>query len=264
MGSTMPEEQIPETPKQKLKLNLSLDYKIVSVVLLAIVVLLLALWRPWSSAGASDRTISVTGKATLSAEPDEYVFYPNHQFKGADKDAALAELTKKSDTLTAELKKLGVPDSKIKTNSSGYGSPTIRQPEDGQTTDEITYTLTLTVTVDNRELAQKVQDYLVKTSPTGSVSPQAAFSDAKQKELEDRARDEATKDARAKADQSAENLGFKVGKVKEVSDGTGFGDVIPLGREGAASNATDSSKQLSIQPGENELNYSVTVVYYVK
>jgi uncharacterized protein len=261
----MPEEQTPEPPKQKINLKLSFDYKIISLVLLAVVIVMLALWRPWTASGTSDRTISVTGKTTLSAEPDEYVFYPSYQFKGADKDAALAELTKKSDSVVAELKKLGVQDSKIKTNSSGYGSsPAIRQPEPDQPTDEVTYSLTLTVTVGNKELAQKVQDYLVKTSPTGSVSPQSSFSEAKQKELEDRARDDATKDARAKADQSAKNLGFKLGKVKEVSDGTGFGDVIPLGREGAASNATDSSKQLSIQPGENELTYSVTVVYYVK
>ncbi len=54
---------------------------------------------------------------------------------------------------------------------------------------------------------------MVTTAPTGQVSPRPNFSDAKRKELESKARDEATKDARAKADQSARNLGFKVGKI---------------------------------------------------
>lgn len=246
------------------KLNLSLDYKIIAAVLLVIIIAMLAIWKPWSNnAGADDRTITVTGEAKVMAEPDEYIFYPNYEFRGPDKNAALNELTKKSDEIVSKIKSLGVEESKIKTNSNGYdGRP---YPVDGNSK-EVTYNLSINVRVGQREMAQKVQDYLITTSPTGSVSPQASFSDSKKKELESEARDKATQEARAKADQSAKNLGFKVGRVKSVEDGTGFG-VYPMPERGV-SNAMptldSTSSQLSVQPGENELHYSVTVVYFLR
>lgn len=252
----MPPEESADKPKNKL--SISFDLRIVVAILLVIIIAMVAIWRPWSAKTTGDRTITVSGEATVKAEPDEYVFYPSYQFKNADKDTALDELTKKSNTIVAELKKLGVEDSRIKTDSSGYGDyPVSGKPETNRTT----YTLSVTVTVGNKELAQKVQNYLVTTSPAGAVTPQPTFSDAKRKQLENQARDAATKDARAKADQSAENLGFKIGKVKQVSDGSGLGGVFPLSSGAALEDS--SRRQLTLQPGENDLNYSVTVIYYV-
>lgn len=247
---------------RKVKLNVSLDLRLITVVLLVAIAAMLVIWKPWSSTGTSNRTVEVTGEASLTAAPDEFVFYPSYEFKNADKEAALAAMTKKSDEVTAKLKELGVDESDIKTNASGYDYPVFRD----DTSDEVTYTVQVTVKVGTLALAQKVQDYLTTTTPTGAVTPQADFSDQKRKELEAKARDEATKDARAKADQSAENLGFTVGKVKSINDGAGFGGSIPFLDRGAAE-ATDSAAsttQLTIQPGENELSYSVTVVYFIR
>lgn len=246
------------------KLNVSIDLRIVVVVLLVAIAGILAVWKPWNAAADSDRTVKVTGEATVKAEPDEYVFYPSYEFKNASKDAALAEVSKKSEEITAKLKALGVADSKIKTNSSGYDRYNYYRNSD----DTTTYTLQLTVTVEAKDLAQKVQDYLVSTQPMGSVSPQASFSDAKRKQLESKARDDATKDARGKADQSARNLGFKVGKVKSIEDGTGFNQIFSTGRGASAvaldSGAETASPKLDVQPGENEITYTVTVIYYVR
>lgn len=77
-----------------------------SAVLAVGLVAVVALWRPWDSQpSAGDRTVSVSGSATLKAEPDEYVFYPSYEFKNADKTAGLKELTAKSDEVVAGLKK---------------------------------------------------------------------------------------------------------------------------------------------------------------
>jgi uncharacterized protein YggE len=246
----------------KSKLTVSLDYRIISVVLLVIVIAMIFIWKPWAATATGARTVDVTGDATITAKPDQFVFYPAYEVQNADKAAALAELTKKSDEIVAKLKDLGVADSKIKTSTSGYDYPVYYEKESGTPT----YTLQLTVTVGTNELAQKVQDYLVGTSPTGAVSPQASFSDATRKKLESQARDNATKDARAKADQMAKNLGFKVGKVKTVQDGNGFGGYAPLaeGRNMTTMIAEDTKSSLSVQPGENDLTYSVTVVYYMR
>jgi uncharacterized protein YggE len=238
-----------------------LDYRVVIGILLAVIIGMLIIWKPWEpQIDAKTRTVSVTGQAKVTATPDEFVFTPVYQFKNADRDVALSELSKKSDGVVKELKQLGVADNKIKTNSSGYDYP-VYNKEDSSVP---TYSLSLTITVDNKDLAQKVQNYLLTTSPTGSVSPQYTFSDAKRKELESKARDEATKDARSKAEQSAKNLGFTIGDIKTVNDGFNFGAYARDGIAGGAGSTDSSSAELKLQPGENDLTYQVSVVYFVK
>lgn len=255
----------------KHRLNLSLDLRLAVTLLLLIIVGMLFAWKPWSDSASrtDDRTIKVTGEATLKAEPDEYVFSPSYtiQNSAGDRAAALAEMTKRSDELIAKLKALGVSDSQIKTNADSYdrGPVSAIYPEKPEIS-QPSYTLQLTVTVARRDQAQKVQDYLNTTTPTGTVTPYAGFSTAKRKELEDKARDEATKDARRKADQSAANLDFKLGGVKSVNDGNGFSTLPYLAERGVASDVASepAPAELSVQPGQNELSYSVTVEYFVR
>jgi len=258
----MPAENPRPTSPTPNRLSFSLDPRIIILLLLAVIAGMLVSWKPWAASGADDQTIEVTGEAKVTAEPDQFIFYPSYQFKSGNKETALSELSKKSESVVAKLKELGVADNKIKTNSSGNDYPVYL--EEGAK--DATYTLQLTITVDNRELAQKVQDYLLTTTPVGAVSPQASFSEAKRKELENKARDEATKDARAKAEKSVSNLGFRLGKVKSVTDSAGFGGVLPVeGRVGIGNDAADIARsQLIIQPGENELHYSVTVSYFIR
>lgn len=247
-----------ESAKGTQKLSLSVDFRWVSLILLAAIAIMLLVWKPWSG-GVTDRTVEVTGQATVSARPDEFIFYPSYDFTNKDKDTALDQMTKKSNTLVAQLKKLGVADKDIKTNSDSWSYPIY----DGSTRSS-TYTLRLTVTVGDDKLAQKVQDYLITTTPTGSVSPQANFSDKKRKELENQARDEASKDARKKAETSAKNLGFRLAAVKTVNDGAGFGSPLVGYAQDIALPEASRSSTMAIQPGENDLTYTVAVTYYIR
>jgi uncharacterized protein len=252
--------------QQKQSLNVKIDLRIVCAVLLLAIVALFALWQPWKSTNADGRTIQVTGESVVKAEPDEYVFRPSYSFNASKKDKAISDMTDKSNRIVEKLKSLGVTENQIKTNANNYDTLTYAYyPE--KTDAGQTYTLQLTVTVKAKDIAQKVQDYLLTTSPSQQISAVPGFSNEKQKSLESQARDEATKDARQKADQSAKNLGFKIGNVKSVTDGNGFG-VYPIGAEATAGTMggvdAKSSDSMKIQPGENELSYSVTVVYYVR
>ena len=220
-------------------------------------------WHPWAAApSASDRTISVSGTSTVKAEPDEYIFYPSYDVQNADKAAGLKELTAKSEEVVAGLKKVGVADKDLKSNASGYRDYYFYNEENKMHT----YTLSVTVTVSSRDMAQKVQDYLLTTTPSGSVTPQSTFSDAKQKKLESQGRDAATKEARSKAEQQAKNLGFEVGKVKTVSDSANaYGGIEPMmAMDSAVQSSGSATAKLSVQPGENELTYSVQVTYYIR
>lgn len=244
--------------------SLSLDFRLITILLLAIIVGMLIVWKPWGAAFNDVRTVEVMGETTLRAEPDEFVFMPAYEFKNADKQAALSELTQKSKEVIEGLKNLGVAENKILTNSSG-NSFFPHYYDEGTKTNN--YTLQITAILENLELAQKVQDYLVTTLPTGSISPQFKFSDVRKKELENKARDEAIKDARAKAEQSARNLGFKIGKVRSVVDGAGFNGDFPsmdyqYETKAMGIGAEDSS--LAVKPGESKINYSVKVTYYLR
>lgn len=249
-----------EPTSSSLKLNL--NYRWLSVILAAAIIVMFLIWKPWGGVKSTDRTIDVTGQATVSARPDEFVFYPAYEFKNDDQKAALQQMTAKSNEVVAGLKNLGVLDKDIKTNSDGWAYPTAMRPEGTDT--KTTYTMRLTVTTYDEELTQKVQDYLISTTPTGTISPQATFSEKKLKDLQDKARIEASKNARTKAEQSAKNLGFKLKAVKSVNDASGFGGAYPTSEKALAIDAVAPSSVYSIHPGENDLTYSVTVTYYIR
>jgi len=248
------------TPKQSKQV--SIDYRWLIVAVLGLVIIgMLALWRPWEpKIDKNARTIDVTGQATVKAEPDQVVFMPQYSFDNADKDVSIAAASKKRSAILAQLKKLGVADKAIKADTNGYNAGFLPEKDD-----TYTYTLSLVVTLEDMKLAQKVQDYLATTSPEGQVTPQYGFTKVTQTSLESKARDLATKDAKKKAEQSADNLGFSVAGVKSVTDGSIGGypylldSKVAVGSEDSAS----SSTEFPLQPGENELNYSVSVSFYI-
>jgi uncharacterized protein YggE len=100
-----------------------------------------------------------------------------------------------------------------------------------------------------------------------------------QASLENKARNEAEQNARANAEQSAKNLGFKIASVKTVVDGGLNSDqnptpcATPLDSSGSAicegtdlsttSGSSSASPSLDLQPGQNQLYYSVQVQYYI-
>lgn len=263
------------TPQQPRKLTIPLDYRLLSVVLTIVILAMLLLWKPWQPGiDANTRTVKVTGETTISAEPDEFVFRPVYQFFNNDKGAAIKAAQDKETELVAAIKRLNIKDSQIKTHVDGFQNkrgPGIEPAlPGGDSTEEYVYTLNVTVTLTDRGKAQQLQDYLATTQPLGGVSPMPQFSTAMRKQLETKARQEATRDARTRADQSASNLGFSVKAVKSVTDGAGFG-VMPFATGAADMRAQSSATPAgapvtspSLMPGEQDYPYSVTVEYYIK
>jgi uncharacterized protein YggE len=259
--------KIPEFPpiKKKKRLSIPLDSRTLVIILLLVIAAMVIICKPWNKPPQNtDRTVQVTGEATIKAEPDEFAFSPSYEFKNANKQDALDAMSKKSDEIVAQLKKLGVNDNQIKTNADGYERGIYFPSSDsGQTS----YSLMVNVTVDKKDLAQKVQDYLVSTSPSGAVTPYSTFSKLKQKELQSKARDQAEKDAKTKAERSARNIGFKLGAVKAISETNSGGGIMPLMEKGTVTNdlaAPASGSGLNIQPGQEDVDYQISVTYYIK
>ena len=240
--------------------KISLDLRIVTIVLLVIIGILVFLLKPWEPT-TSDRTITVSGESSTKTEPDEYQFSPTYQKKGTDRVAIQQELTAKINEIVAKLKELGVDESDITLASSTYDN----YWNDG--TNEITSN-SLTISVNNKELSQKVQDYLLTTAPEGQITPYATFSTKKRKEVESTLRSEAIADAKQKAETMVADLGGKVGKVITINDNSSGGVFPMIGRaemSGSAMAVSDSAvSSLPILSGKQELNYNVEIIYELR
>lgn len=228
--------------------------------LMAVIIGMLAIWRPWASAD-SGRSVSVSGQATVEAEPDEFVFNPTFELEGEDQAKLTKNVTDTVEETIAALKALGVEDKDIKLNA--YGGENYYYIYPAQREGEYRVTATLTVSSDSRDEAQTIQDYLATTSASGQLTPVVQFSEAKQKELESQAREQAIADARAKAEQSASLLDAKLGKVLEVSESSGF-DIYPLDSTTELRTDGNEASGLPVQPGQNEFTYSVEVKFAIR
>lgn len=250
----------------KNKLILTLDLRVVCVVLVLVVFGMLATWRPWQDSTAVTRTISVTGTGKVTAEPDYYQFNPTYQNSNADTAAAISELNAHLKTVTDKLKELGVQDKDIQVQSSSYDAPKPASAEYLIAPVQSATSAYLTIKVPNKELAQKVQDYLATTDATGQSTPYPSFSDDRQKELKSQAREKAIADAKTQAEKTAQNLGAKLGKVVEVKDSADT-TIFPYQDSVSSSSAEparDIATSLPIYPGEQDVSFTVQTVFEIK
>jgi len=249
------------TTKEK-SFTVSFNYQNLIWMLVILNVLTIFLWKPWDTSSSTDRTISVSGEATIEAEPDRFQFSPQFELMDDSKDGVLDKASKKANEVVDGLKALGVEEKDIKLNSSSYDDWWYSEDDDTN----YAY-VNLTVEANDKDFAQEIQDFLLTTEPEGQITPWPTFSEDKQAELEQQARTQAIADARAKAEQSATELGAKVGEVITISEGNGFGDYpIAYAVEDTAlsSEGSDEVRSLPILPGENEYTFTLSVVFALK
>lgn len=247
------------------QVTLKINYKYISLILLMVIGLMFGLWQPWASYNANDRVITVSGQATIKAAPNKFIFTPIYSANAETSSAAISAVTKTGDAVVAKIITLGFLEKDIKknitTNQDYRYAPTIEISPNGYTAQ---YSLTA-VTTDS-EIAQKAFDYIATTSPLYGVSPQSTFTDEIQKFVESQARAKALADAKSKADQSASELGFKLGSVVSVSDAE-WGGIMPMYEvkdTAVSSDASAGQTSSKLLVGENDVTYTVSVVYKIR
>ena len=252
---------------KKDQITVSLNFKNLTFILIGLYVLtvgiMLYLWQPWHTPLADARQITVSGEAVVEAEPDEFRFNPSYTITAKTKDSAIQQAADKASTVVDELKKLGVEDKDIRVSGYSNNWQWYYDEDDGNHT-----TVDIVVTTNDKNLSQKVQDYLLTTEPEGLITPQATFSEEKNKELESQARSEAINDAKTKAQASADELEVRIGKVISVDEGYGFDDYPVRAYDAVTSDENiqkpNATQSIPVQTGENEFRYSVTVVFELK
>jgi uncharacterized protein YggE len=237
--------------EKKFTIRASSLWKVSAIILLLTVLGLLAFTQPWNRVADNPRTIEITGEATIKRAPDSFVFNPTYEAKSQE------AINQKTTEVVAAVKALGLGDAGIQTSISSYDNYDMNGP-----TGEKNYTNYLTLSVEDKELAQKIQDYLVTSGATGQISPSVSFKRDTQRQLKDEATTLAIEDARRRAEQTAQNLGVKLGKVIKINEPTDDYGVYPIASYDASLKAEGSG--LPINAGESEFTYSVNVVFEIR
>jgi uncharacterized protein YggE len=206
------------------------------------------------------RSITVEGTTTLQAEPDSFVFYPQFKIDEADPAKTKEALAAKSTDVIAKLKALGLADKDIELAANQYDNypvPMKEAPEIAPVNSSQQTTISLTITTNDKALAQKVQDYLGTTDATGQLTPQSTFSEAQRQELTKQAEAKAIENAREKADALAKNLDTRRGKAITITPiNNDF-----IGYPAMDSRGSETSASLPVQPGTDEFTYRVSVKF---
>lgn len=209
-----------------------------------------------AGAAAGDRTISVSGAASVGVKPDVAratfgveTFLPTLQ-------AALAENNRLMSSVIAKLKELGIADKDIQTVNFNVS---VERSFDRGVPGPITgYRVSNSVRATIRQL-DKVGNVIDQAIAAGANSVGGiSFGVSEAGPLQSQARAKAVADAQAKAQELAKAAGIQLGPVISIVE-TGVSAPQPADRAFAAPQAT-----VPVEGGELSVSVSVQVVYGIQ
>jgi hypothetical protein len=235
-------------------------------VLVAVFVLL-AVWLGQSISRTSEEgnvsdTFSVSGTGKVTVAPDIAVVDATISIERATAAAAQDEANIKSNSVVEYLKNAGIDSKDIKT--SGYSLQPQYDWTDGRTRIRA-YQVRQSITVKIRDMdkTNTVVDGIVDAG--ANEVGQIRFEIDEPEKLKAEAREKAIADAKAKADELADQLGIHFGKIVAFNES---GDYPPIyyGRAEAMTLKADAAVAVppALPAGENEISVSVTITYQIR
>ena len=205
--------------------------------------------------------ISVHGTGIVSARPDMANVQIGVQIQDTSLDAAQTEATTKADALIAQIKAAGVAENDIAT--SQFSVEPVMDYRDGQTPTLTGFRVTHMLSVKIRDLgkAGQIIDDLVSSGANTVYGLSFGFSNPDA--LMSQAREQAVKDARARAEQLATLSGVSLGQIIVIEDGGSNTPPVPLAMP-ASDMARGAATSVPFQAGQQEVQVQVNVVYAIK
>ena len=225
-----------------------------------------------------DRTLSISGMAELEVQPDEAIIDLGFSSTGKKMRQAHETTQKKVDDFVLKLEALGVP--KAQTNLGAVTSaPNYFYPENAPARIE-SFTATVALVVKTKDFG-KIPLVLDAGAEAGVSSVGGVrFRSTNLPELKKQVRDMAIKATREKAQQLAEGLGAKLGKIRSISENlydssAGYNPYSNRYQETGAANAyvpqaSSSAASLpggqmeKLSPGSFPLTLNIDVVYLLQ
>ena len=209
------------------------------------------------AAPASDGTLlSVSSRAEARKAPDIATFSAGVVTQAADGNAALRQNAEQMNRVLAAIKAAGVADKDVQTSGISL-NPQYRY-EENQPPRITGYQASNTVNVKLREVAKmgKVLDALVASGANQVNGPSFGIDDPEP--LYDRARLDALKAARARAETSAGALGVRVRRIVSISVG---GAAMPSPMPRMAMMKAEAYDSTPVAAGESSVSVNLDVVF---
>jgi uncharacterized protein YggE len=206
-------------------------------------------------------SVSVTGIGKTAVTPDRASFSAGVQTLAASVQAALQDNNARVTAIVAALRKLGLADKDIRTSQVSIYPQQDHQP--GKQPRITGYQVSNTVSVVLDKPAEAGRFLQAAVDAGANTVSGLSFSVSEPARHRDQALQAAYADARAKAETLAKASGRGVGRALWISEGT---DVSQPPRPFAYARAEKGLMQASVpvEPGEEELTFSVSVTFELK
>lgn len=202
---------------------------------------------------------SVTGKGEATEVPDTALISLGVAKTAPNVLTAQEQVNTISNKLISDLKSLGIEEKNIKTtNYSVY--PNYDYSAGRQNITGYTITQNLEVKIKPIDKANKAID--IATSDGANIVGGINFvlNDDAQKRLENKAREEAIKNAKEKAESLSRLSGIRLGRIIDVSENPVFERPIPVSLDLKAPES-EIEKSTEITPGESTITTTITLSY---
>lgn len=205
-------------------------------------------------------TVTASGSGTIQAAPDEATMSFGVAQTGRDPKQLLADTSKAASKIVAALKKAGVAEKDIQTQSVNlYPQTTF----DGGKTVVTGYEASISVTAKVRDLATLGKVIDAGNAAGANTMSGPSFGLAEDSPQTAAALQKAVADARRNAESMAKAADKSVGKVLTMTDG-GVSPVQPYPMAFADSASGMKSAEVPINPGQLDVNSSVVVTFELK
>jgi uncharacterized protein YggE len=204
-------------------------------------------------------SITVTGEATISAEPNQAQIDIGVVTQARTAPEASKENAERLTRVLAEVKKLLGKDDEVKT--SGYAlTPTYRYPQGGKP-EIVGYNASNTVRIKttNLEIVGRLIDSAMQAGANNVNRLMFTLKDEQGAQLE--ALRAASAKAKTKAEAIAASLGLKIVKVASVTEGERA--IQPIFRQALAARAEAAPTPTPVEPGTVEIRSTVSMTVEV-
>lgn len=235
---------------------------IVSGTIILLALLSLFIFVPMST--STQNTVTVQGTSTVKVVPDLVTVYFNIQTNGTTSSEANDANSVIYNNMKTSLLALGFNDSQIGTQYFNI-YPDYTYDQNGKRTNNgytATHTVEIEMSANNTDLLGKAVDAGI-TAGAGISSINFELSSALQKTYKNQAIEEASQDAKTKADAVASGFGKSIGKLVNVNvDNYNYMPWVMYSGAGTVAEAsTVKSAAASISPSTQDVTATVSATY---
>jgi hypothetical protein len=229
------------------------------LALLAVTLLAMPAAAQAPAAPVAGETVSVSGTGRAELTPDRAVFTVGVQTMAPSVAAAAQENNARASAIVAALKRLGAADRQIRTSQLSI-YPQQEQPG-GRAPKIVGYQVSNSITVTHEDPATVGKLLQAAVDAGANTVSGVGFTVSDPARGRDGALQAAFADARAKAEVLARAAGRTIGRTLSIVEGGAVRPPVPMQFE---MKAMSRSADIPVEPGTEEVSFSVSVVFQLR